>query len=239
MEGITTEQLAVIMKDEGVVFVPKRELRIPPDNQERLVRLVNDLGTAKEYLDNLRCFLLSPAIDDQFGSDHTARCEWRFEMRQQYGDLFWEMYYVRENQFRAGSWGIIGLSIEFLAQDAARKNHYHLSSHLMNILTAARALRVDEDAPTNQKMVTIHALEDICLEVLKIYSAPIVIPEDIIGKDLLELSDDQIKLHLTEPTLMDTGIGHIFAQKLLAVQTWRAYTDIFAEELAGPHIFEV
>ncbi|MDD3647944.1 MAG: hypothetical protein PHS44_05620 [Candidatus Dojkabacteria bacterium] len=253
MEEIGIATMRDMLAEEGIVFIPKREFDIPADNPRRVARLVSDPEGALGDLGILKDFLLTPAADDNFGTDHEARKQWVARMKIQYGEVF-SRCYPSLNQLNANGMSSILLPIEFLAESAEKRNSTRLARTLRRIHSELHNLyngknprtskKYTDIANREEKLLVLHTFEDAALEVLSLFSHEIVDPRDFIGRNLLGLSDAEINLFLAEETLNEAssfgggGIGYRFTQCLQAIQQWRLLPELFTEELKGELIFE-
>ncbi len=182
-ENIPQYQLREILKEQyGVIFFPKRTLKIPIIDETKLKKLVGEkrLGPTKERLRTLLLFLHSEAVGDSFGSDHKSRVNWVNEMFDIYGEPFLELH-QKNNQFRLNilSYPILTIvNLSYLVKNQDIKQMLlDIERELGDAINGSLTGRSYNDTDSlEDKLKVVHFFEDKTIEVLGLMNGSITPP---------------------------------------------------------------
>jgi len=167
MTAFSIEQ--ILAEDAHVVAIhPPRYEQMPqvdvtlfdPLRKDRVERMFQIVATYLSY----------PLIEDDFGSDHEARWEWRKSMQQTYGDRFQQYYQC--NKLKGNSFGYTLNALRFVSTTILGEKKKEITKKIIELATSFPDTY--NDLATVDKIKTIRDVEE------KIYG----IVTDLQGRDL-------------------------------------------------------
>jgi len=179
---------SVLQREEGVVFVPKRQLDVFVPDTNIVCKILGERNTesAMKYLLWISNYLTDAIpIADKFvaGSQFKERRKWLTNMTQKFGPSFRKAY-PANNQFRVNAMIKPLSSIQFLQMLAKSNQNNEIGLNLQRI-SEQLDLRVkgkneegqkvsksyNEMETLEEKLEVVHFLEDKFIEVLRMFSS--------------------------------------------------------------------
>ena len=171
IEPKTDAQIRTILQQEGVEFLPKRQLLLPKEPLKNIFG--NESSGVRNIIVNpLLSFLKGEPMSDHFGANHDDRREWRLRLSAHGDDVY--SFYQGRNQLRRNNLTGVYNAFQTL-EEYLKSSHPDLADivgkkkkQLFEMIKGENSSEDYNNMTDEEKLQVVQAFEDTVLETLKL-----------------------------------------------------------------------